>query len=126
MRIFSLTSGNGNHFDASVGESSIDESREKAEEAASAAGANVFLHGAWIFPVTEATTVMIGPTTKIDNESHEKQADDSEDLDGCENELGFTVDGDSEDVKADDKHDDDGDPGGDIDAPRTLPILNDC
>jgi hypothetical protein len=55
---------------------------------------------------------MIRCTTKHDDETQDQEADHSYDLDGGEDELGFSVDADGEDVQAQDEHDDDGDPNG--------------
>ena len=68
---------------------------------------------------------MLWSAAKINNESHDQETNDGDDLDGCEDELGFTIDLDGEDVQTDDESDDESDPRRNRDVLRALPILND-
>lgn len=68
---------------------------------------------------------MLWSTPKINDESHDQETNDSDDLDGCEDELSFTIDLDGEDVQANDESDDESDPRRNRDVLRALPILND-
>ena len=68
---------------------------------------------------------MVWSAAEINDECHDQQTDDGDDLDGREDELGFTVDLDGEDVQAEDDADDEGDPRRNSDVLRAWPILND-
>lgn len=113
--VLSLASCNGNHLNSTVGERSVDKGREKTQESTGRTCSNVLLHGAGVLPVTKSETIVARRTAEINDESDKKQANNSNDLDTGENELGFTIDGDCKDVQADDEHDDDRDPGSLID-----------
>ena len=78
-----------------------------------------------MLPVSEAKSVVVWSTAKINNESHDQQTNDGDDLDGSEDKFGFTVDLDGENVQADDESDDESDPDCDTDVIRTLPVLDD-
>jgi len=111
--ILRFTCSNRNHLDTTVGEGSVDECGEEASETSGVANANVRLHrGPRLRPVTESKAALIRRTAKIDDKSKEEQADDCDDLYGCEDELGFTINGDGEDIQTDDEGEDDGDPSG--------------
>ena len=68
---------------------------------------------------------MLGSSAEIDDDGKDKQANYSDKLDAGEDELGFTVDRDGEDVEANDNDDDEGDPCGHIGAGGALPELYD-
>lgn len=114
--VLGLTSSNGDHLNTSVRERSVDEGGEETEESSSISNANVLLHGARVLPVTETKTVMARGTTKIDNESDNEKTNNGHNLDASEDELGFTVYRDGENVQANDNNNDDGDPGSLVDT----------
>ena len=68
---------------------------------------------------------MLWSAAKINDESHDQETNDGNDLDGCEDELGFTIDLDGEDVQADDESDDESNPRRNRDVLCAWPILND-
>ena len=78
-----------------------------------------------MLPVVKSIGKAVWPTTYDENEGHDQETHDRDDLDSRETEFGFTVDGDSENVQANDQDDNERDPCRDIDAFRTIPILND-
>ena len=55
-------------------------------------------------PVPESDTVVVGAAAKVEDDTEDDKADDGDDLDGCEDELAFTVDAGTEQV---DDHDHD-------------------
>ena len=59
---------------------------------------------------------MVWRAAEIDDKSEEQQADDCDDLYRCEDELGFTINGDSEDVQTDDEGQNEGNPSSLIDC----------
>lgn len=61
----------------------------------------------------------------IDDQGEDEEAENCDDLDGCEDELSLSVNGDGEDVQTEHHHDDDGDPRGDVDVYCAVPILDD-
>ena len=125
-RVLGLTGRDGDHLDASVGEGGVDEGGEETEEASGVGvGADVQFHRTRVLPVPEADAVVRGRSAQVDADGHDQQADDGDDLDAGEDELGLAVDGNGEDVQADDDDDDDGDPRRDVDAHGALPELND-
>ena len=77
-----------------------------------------------MLPVPETKTIVLWSTTKVDNECHDQETNDRNDLDTGEDELGFTIDGYSEDVQANHENDDEGDPYGNADMLGALPVLN--
>jgi len=70
-RVLGLTCSNGNKFNSSVGECSIDEHGEESQESTSVSSRIVLLHCAGVFPVTETQAVMFWSTTEIDDECHD-------------------------------------------------------
>lgn len=124
-RILSLSGSDCHHLNSSIRESSIDKGGPQTQEATSIASGNVGLHGAWVLPVSESEPVVGWRSAEVDDKGKEQEADDRDDLDGREDELGLTVDRHSEDVQADDKHHDEGDPGGNVDVLGSLPELDD-
>ncbi len=125
MWIFRLTSSDSHHLDTTVGEGGVNKSRPETKEATSTATSNVRLHGARISPILEAQTLLSWNAANIDDEGEDEEADNCNDLDGSKNELGFTIDGHSEDVQGQDKHADDGNPCCNIDVSSTIPKLDD-
>ncbi len=63
-----------------------------------------------MLPVAETPTIVIGSTTEPDDDTSDEKTNNGDDLDGGENELGFTVDGDGKDVQADDEDEDERNP----------------
>ena len=64
-------------------------------------------------------------TSQVHAECHYQEPHNGDDLGTGENEFGFTIDGNGEDVQANDEDDDDGDPRGDVDSDGALPELDD-
>lgn len=75
-----FTSSNGDHLDTTVRESGVHKSRPEASESAGVASANVFLHRA-LFPVPEASAIVVRCTTKHDDEAEQQQTEHGNDLD---------------------------------------------
>ena len=119
-RVGGLTSGNSDHFDTSVREGRVNERGPETGEATSVAGTDVFLHRT-LFPVPETATIMVRRTAEHNDKRDDEQAQDSDDLDTGEDELGFSVDTHSEDIQGDDDDDDDGDPDGGVDLLLSIP-----
>jgi hypothetical protein len=84
--------------------------------------ADVFLHGARVFPVAESQSIPLGAAAKVDDEGQNEQSNDGNDLDTCKYEFGFTIDTNRENVQADDENDDDRDPRGEIDG--VIPVFD--
>lgn len=122
--VLCFTSGHRNHLHTAVSKGSIDQCREKTEETASGASADIFLHGTWVLPVTETKTVVGRPSTKINDKSEDDQSDNSKNLDTGKAELSLSVDRDCEYVQADDQDDDKRDPSGDVDTNGSVPELD--
>jgi hypothetical protein len=77
-----------------------------------------------VLPIPKSKTVVVWSTTEINDESHDQETDDCDDLDTGEDEFGFTIDGNGEDVEADDEDNDDRDPYCDADVVCTWPVAN--
>lgn len=122
--ISGLTSSDGNHLNTAVRESSVDEGGEETKEATSAAGGDVLGHGTRVLPVVEAKTTLGRTSAKVNAECHDQETDNGDDLDRGEQEFGFTIDGDGEDIQAHNEHKDNGDPGSDVDVDSTGPVLD--
>ena len=45
----------------------------------------------WVLPVAEADSVVVWTSTQIQNNAQNEETNDSNDLDGSKNELGFTI-----------------------------------
>ena len=75
-----------------------------------------------IIPVSEPESALVRRATQIDDQRKEQQTDNRDDLDTGENELGFAVNGDGEDVEAHNHDQDDRDPRCWCD--RRVPELN--
>ena len=118
----SLTSSNSDHFHTTVGESRIDKNRPQSSESSSVTVADVFLHGAWVFPVAESQSIALGAAAKVDDEGQNEQSNDGNDLDTCKDKFGFAVYTNRENVQTDDEDDDDRDPCGEIDG--VIPIFD--
>ena len=78
-----------------------------------------------MLPEAESQTVVLGSTAKIDDEGQEQEANNRYYLDTGEDEFGFTIDLDGEDIQADNHNDDYRDPGSNVDISGTLPVLDD-
>ena len=115
-RVLSLAGSDGNHLNTTVGESGVDEGREKTSEAADIANSDVLLHGTWVLPVAKAKSVVGWSTAEVNDQGKEKQTDNGEDLDRSEDELGFSVDGYGKDVQSKNDDNDDGDPSSLVDG----------
>jgi hypothetical protein len=105
-----LASSYSHHLDTSVGESSVDKGVPKTSEAASIASPDVLLHGTGVLPVAKTATVVVRTSAEVNNEGHDQETDNGDDLDTGEDELGFSINGDGEDIQANDDDEDDGDP----------------
>ena len=68
---------------------------------------------------------MLRSSAEIDDDGKDEQANDSNKFNAREDELGFAVNGDGEDVEADHNDDDEGDPCGNVGARGALPELYD-
>lgn len=124
-RVFCLAGGNGNHLDTTVRECGIDEGGEETEETSSVTCADIFLHRAGIFPVTESNPVMGRAAAKIKAQRHEEETNDRDNLDAGKNEFCFSIDGYGEYVETDDDNDDYRYPSCNVDANSAIPELND-
>ena len=124
-RILGFTSSDSNHFDTTVREGSIDQSREPTQETTLSTTRDVLVHGTWMLPVMETKSAFARSTAQVDDESKEQESDDGNDFDTGKDELGFTIDRYGEDVQAEDKNDDDRDPRRDVNIRSTRPVAND-
>ena len=104
-----FTSSDCNHLNTTVRERCVDKCRPETCEATRIPGAHVLLHRTFL-PITESSPVMVRTSTEHNNQTSKEQSNDCYDLYGCEDELGFSVNRDGEDVQKDDDNDDDGDP----------------
>lgn len=69
--------------------------------------------------------MVVWSTTQVNNEGHDQEANDGDDLDTRKNELGFSIDLNSEDIQADDQSNDQRDPDCNTDMVGALPVLDD-
>ena len=63
-----------------------------------------------MIPISEAQSVVSWCASQVNDKRKNQQANDRNDLDGCENEFGLSVDRNRENIQAEDNHPDDGDP----------------
>ena len=68
---------------------------------------------------------MLWSTAEIDNESHEQQTNHCDDFETGEDEFGFTVDLDGEDVQAEYEKDEEGNPYSHRNVVCAMPVLDD-
>jgi hypothetical protein len=78
-----------------------------------------------VLPETETKTVVLWSTTEINNESHDQKTNNCDDLDTGKDKLGFTIDGNGEDIEADNDDNNYGDPCCDADIGCTVPVSDD-
>ncbi|SPQ18434.1 b29f935e-0d0f-448a-93c7-e4b30d5efc30 [Thermothielavioides terrestris] len=90
-------------------------------EAPRRAGPDVFLEGARVMPVMEPDRSAGGCAAGHDDDAHDHQAEDRDELDAGEPELGLAKDRDGEDVQQQNHEQDDGDPDGRRDG--RVPVL---
>lgn len=81
--ILSFTNGDTNQLGSDVGEHGIGHDGPETEEDGSRVIMNHFLEvsshrSVGVMPVTEADTIVLGVSTKIDNQTHEQQANEGE------------------------------------------------
>lgn len=75
-----------------------------------------------VLPIPETqTALVVGATTKHDDETDNDQTHDCDEFDGRKPELGFTEDSDCDDVQKQDNDEEDGNPDGIMD--RRLPVF---
>jgi hypothetical protein len=76
-----------------------------------------------LFPVSETESIMVGTTTKEENNTEHDETEDSEDLDRTEYKLCFSEERNSNDVQCENDEQDDGNP--DSDGYALSPVLDD-
>lgn len=105
------------------GDGALDDALQQADEAAGGAVRQILVHGARVLPVVEAQALAVGAAAPEEDEGEEEQADQRDDLDPGEPELGLAVGFDGHEVEQhnDDQHD--GDPDGDVHA--GVPVIDD-
>lgn len=114
-RVLGFTGRNRDHLDTTVREGSVDERVEDTKKATSGTRSDVLLHRTWVLPVAEPETVVCGCTAQVNAECEDEQPNHCDDLDTGEDELCFTVDGNSKDVQTKNKDNDERDPCSRID-----------
>lgn len=93
-------------------EAGLDESRPKGQEAPGASADQVLLDGTVLLPVPEANGFVVGRAAAHDHQTGHDEAQDGDELDTGEPELGLTKDVDGKDVESQVDEEDDGDPDG--------------
>ena len=76
-------------------------------------------------PISEPDPVSFGTTTEIDDDSEDDQTDNSEDLDGRSDKLGFSIPFDAQEVDRADQDEKDRDPDGRVDLLIRVPVGDD-
>ena len=120
--VFCLTGCNTDQLGSLVGETSLDENSPEADELAQRTKSKIFGKSTRVLPVSEANTVVVWASSKINADCKDDEADDGNHLDGTEPEFHFTEEFDR--CKIQGGHDDpsNGDTNCDVEVGR--PVLN--